>query len=193
MITTRFGTALAVAGILMIHSFLAAQQPFRSGLQPGTAIAAEFECLNVTGKHAGKKHCLLCENGLAPVAMIFARDVSAPLVNLLVQLDAATAKNLKSEFASFVVFLSADKDLPKQLEQLAEKRGIKHLVLSIYDPAGPDGFHVSRDAEVTVVLYREFLVAANHAFKKGELTDKDSTRILADLPKILAEKKKKAK
>jgi hypothetical protein len=192
MNTSRFVSCLALAGILLTCQIMPAQQPLRSSLQPGERIAAEFHCLNVTGKHAGKRHCLVCENGLSPVAMVFARSVDEPLLRLLVQLDAATAKNAKSEMGSFVVFLSADAELPAQLKKLAGKHSLKHLVLSVYDPAGPDGFQVAKEADVTVVLYREFIVGANHAFKKGELSDVASAKIVADLPRIL-EVKKKAK
>ena len=47
---------------------------------------------------------------------------------------------------------------------------------------------MAQDADVTVVLYRERVVKANHAFKKGELTDKDIEKIVAEVPMILAEK-----
>ena len=57
--------------------------------------------------------------------------------------------------------------------------------MSIDNSAGPEGYKVSKDAEVTVVLYTKQMVKANYAFKKGELTDKDVDKILADLPKIL--------
>src|SRR4029079_16835979 len=54
--------------------------------------------------------CLVCENGLNPVVMIFAREVSDPLVRLLGKIDAATAKHRESSLGSFVVFLkSSDK------------------------------------------------------------------------------------
>jgi hypothetical protein len=38
---------------------------------------------------------------------------------------------------------------------------------------------------VTVVLYREHEVKANHAFRPGELTPDACQAILADLPKIV--------
>ena len=190
MNASRLAACLSLAGLLAINAFLPAQQPLKSSIQPGEKILAEFHAFNVTGKHAGKQHCLVCENGLSPVAMVFARSVNEPLVRLLVQLDQATARNEKSDMGSFVVFLSADPELPKQLTKLAEKHAIKHLVLSTFEPAGPEGFSVARDADVTVVLYRDFQVGANHAFRKGALTEKDNARILADLPKILERKKK---
>ena len=89
---------------------------------------------------------------------------------------------------SFVVFLNDKDGLDKDLAKLAEKEKIQKTVLSIDNPAGPKEYGVAQDADVTVVLYRERVVKANHAFKKGELTDKDIEKIVAEVPMILAEK-----
>ncbi len=45
------------------------------------------------------------------------------------------------------------------------------------------------DADVTVILYVNHNVKANHPFKKGELDDKAIEKILADVKLILPEKK----
>jgi hypothetical protein len=166
-----------------------AKEPVKSGLQAGEQVTSIFEPLNVNGEHAGEPYCLVCENGANPVAMVFARDVSEPLVRLIAKLDAATAKGRKHDMGSFVVFLSDKEDLAPRLKEVAAKQSLRHLVLSIHDPTPPDGFEVSSEADVTVVLYREFKVLANHAFRKGELTDQAAEKILADVPKILAEPK----
>jgi hypothetical protein len=39
-----------------------------------------------------------------------------------------------------------------------------------------------------VLLYNDFNVKANHAFRKGELRDADITRIVGDVGKIVASK-----
>jgi hypothetical protein len=172
---------------LLLAGSLAADGPLRSGLQPGERIPSAFQPLNITGEHAGKQHCLVCENGANPVVMIFAREVSDPLARLLARLDAAAAKHRRAELGSFVVFLGDADDLKPRLEKLARDRALEHVVLSI-EPESPEGYKVSKGADVTVVLYTEHLVKANHAFKKGELTDKAADSLLADLPKILPKK-----
>ena len=118
-------------------------EPCKSGLQPGDKIATIFEPLNVTGEHAGEPHCLICENGLAPVAMLFARELNEPLLKLLVKLDAATANNRREQMGSFVVFLSEKEGLAEELAAAAKKANLRHTVLSIDKPAGPEGFKVS--------------------------------------------------
>jgi hypothetical protein len=180
LLCLAFGILLGVA-----LSGAEGAEPFKSGLQPGEKITMIFEPVNVTGEHAGEPYCLICENGLAPVAMLFAREVNEPLLKLLGRLDEATAKHRDQEMGSFVVFLSEKDGLSEQLAAAAKKRDFKRIVLSTYAPGGPEGFTVASDAELTVVLYREHEVKANHAFRRGELTAAASEKILADLPKIL--------
>ncbi|HEX5106034.1 MAG TPA: hypothetical protein VFV87_19580, partial [Pirellulaceae bacterium] len=172
----------------LVASSLPAAEPLQSGLQVGERLTNIFEPLNVTGPYAGEQHCLVCEMGLSPVAMVFAREVNEPLVKLLAQLDKATEKNRDVELGSFVVFLSEKEGLKEQLENVAKKQGLNHIILSTYDPAGPEGFKVAKDSDVTVVLYRQHLVKANHAIRKGELNEQAVEKIVGDLPKIVGEK-----
>src|SRR5262245_17854123 len=172
-------------GMIALAASSWAAEPVRSGLQPGEKITAIFEPLNVTGPFAGEPHCLVCENGVNPVAMIFARAPSEPLMKLASGLDAAAVKHSDQQLGSFIVFLSDAAGLADQLKAAAKRQDLKQLALTIDAPAGPEGFKVAADADVTVVLYRDFSVAANHAFRKGELTDAAVEKILADVPKIL--------
>ena len=181
-------TSLIVALLLSGALFLAESrgaEPCKSGLQAGDKITTIFEPINVTGEHAGEPYCLICENGLAPVAMLFARELDEPLLALIRKLDTATEQNRKQQMGSFVVFLSDKPGLQEELAAAAKKVQLKHTVLGIDKPAGPEGFNVSPDAALTVVLYREHDVKANHAFRRGELTNQAADKILADLPKIL--------
>lgn len=66
---------------------------------------------------------------------------------------------------------------------------IEQTVLSIDNPAGPKAYNVSKDADVTVVLYVDRKVKANHAFKKGELTDKDIEKFVSEVPMIVNDQK----
>ena len=158
----------------------------KSGPQTGQRVPGPFHPDNITGENAGKKHCLYCQFQDAPVAMIFAREVSPNLTKLIKSIDSANGKN--KTMGSCVVFLSNDGKLAKQLQTLAEKEGIKNTILAIDPPAGPEDYKIARDAEVTVVLYNDYIVAANHAFKKGELNDKAVAQVVGSLPKILSSK-----
>jgi hypothetical protein len=160
-------------------------EPVKSGLQPGEKITTIFEPVNINGEHAGEPYCLICENGLSPVVMIFARSTSEPLVKLLGKLEEACLKHKDQELGSFVVFLSESEKLRDELAALSKQNGYKRVVLSTFEPGGPDGFHVAGDAEVTVVLYREHEVKGNHTFRRGEFTAASADKVIADLPKIL--------
>lgn len=120
--------------------------------------------------------------------MIFAREVSGPLASLVKKIDEATAKNKSARMGSFVVFCSDDEKLEGKLKELANKEGLKNIVLSIDNPSGPPKYKVAKDAEVTVVLYVKQTVKVNYTFKKGELSDKDIEKVLSDVSKILPEK-----
>jgi hypothetical protein len=113
------------------------------------------------------------------------------LTSLVKKLDAATDKNSSAKMGSFVVFCNDDAKLPDRLKALAKKEGLKHTILTQFGRTGPDGYDVAKDAEVTVVLYVKKNVKVNRVFKKGELEEADVDKILADLSKILPEKKDK--
>ena len=117
--------------------------------------------------------------------MIFAREVSDSLASLVKKIDAETAKNSKAKMGSFVVFLSDDEKLESAVKSLADRQGLKNIVLSIDNVAGPKGYNVSKDADITVVLYKENVVKANHTFAKGKLTEKDIEKVSADIAKLV--------
>jgi hypothetical protein len=177
--------ATALLGLAMLVGSTMAGDKLKSGPQVGELLPGPFHPLNVTGAHAGEKHCLYCEHGPAPVAMIFARTPSEQLTNLVKKIDAATAQNAKAEMGSFVVFLSDKEDLAKNLKTLAEKNSIKKTVLSIDNPAGPEDYKVAKEADVTVVLYRNAKVISNFTFRAGQLDNKAIDQIVNDIPKIL--------
>jgi hypothetical protein len=121
--------------------------------------------------------------------VIFAREVSDNLTSLVKKIDEATEKNRGCRMGSFVVFCSDEEGLKKKLEDLADKEKLKRTVLTIDNPAGPGGYDIAKDADVTVLLYTRQTVKVNHAYKKGELTEREVERILSELPQILPEKK----
>jgi hypothetical protein len=184
MRTYRIAVAAVLALGLIVGGVVAGDK-LKSGPQAGEKLAGPFHPLNVTGEKAGEKNCLYCSNGSNPVAMVFARNVSPTLTKLIKKIDGCTAKNSECKMGSFVVFLSDSEGLEKQLKAIAEKQGITKTVLSIDNPAGPKGYKVSKEADVTVVLYTDRTCKANFAFKTGELKEKDIDAIITSVKKIL--------
>jgi hypothetical protein len=178
-------TALVVALLVGTVAVYAEKgEKLTSGPQVDQKVPGPFHPLNVTGDKAGEKNCLFCSNGDNPVAMIFARTPNKQVANLIKKIDEATIKNKGCDMGSFVVFLSDDDGLEKKLKEINDKEGLKKIVLSIDNPAGPKGYNVSKDADVTVVLYTKRTVKANYAFKKGDLDEKSIDKIVSDVSKI---------
>jgi hypothetical protein len=173
----------------MLVGAVFAADAVKSGPQVNDDVPGPFHPVNVTGAKAGKKNCLYCQNGANPVAVVFAREVTPEVTKLIKKLDQCTAKNDECKMGSYVVFLCDKEGLEKDLKALAEKEKLEKIILSIDNPAGPEDYKISKDAEVTVLLYTKHIVKSNHAFKKGELKDRDIEAIVKEVPKILPEKK----
>jgi hypothetical protein len=94
-------------------------------------------------------------------------------------------KNQEAGMGSYAVFHGDQEELQPRLEALAQKQGLKALILSIEHPGEPKSYNIAADAEVTVLLYNDFTVRANHAFAKGQLDDNAVERVVKDVGKIV--------
>jgi len=179
-----FAATLIVA---LCAAFVTAEekQSVKSGPQVGEKLAGPFSPLNINGDKAGEKNCLYCSNGTNPVAMVFARQPSEELTKLIKKLDAQCEKNKSAKMGSFVVFCAKEEDLETKLKKCAKDCDLKHVVLSIDNPAGPEDYNVAKDADITVVLYVDRTCKANYTFKKGEFKEKNIDAIVEGLSKIL--------
>lgn len=174
-----------LAFMLLLHTVAG---PLRSGPQPDDAILTPFRPLNLNGEYANEQHCLVCENGNNPVVMIFARDLSEPLLHLIRRLEALTEKHRREQLGAFVVFLKDGEEFRKQLEGVAAKQRLKNVILSIEDPAALEDYRIAADADVTVVLYTKAVVRVNHAWRRRAADLRSVDAVLADLPRILPPK-----
>ncbi|MFN0018601.1 MAG: hypothetical protein ACKVP0_10100 [Pirellulaceae bacterium] len=118
---------------------------------------------------------------------IFARKLTDDLASLVKQVDEKVGANKDKKMASFVVILSEDPAAHEaKLKELAKKEGIKNAPLTTYEnSAGPESYKVSKDAEVTVLLWLDRKVKANHAFAPGKLNKDGIKAVLDDTAKIL--------
>lgn len=114
------------------------------------------------------------------------------MTSLVKKLDAAVAENKDAKMGSFVVVMTDDADkMEKSLKELAEKEKLSKVVLTIESSAGPGDYDISKDADVTVVLYKKKTVVKNMAFGKGKFDSKAVDAVAAELKSILPEKKGK--
>lgn len=158
----------------------------KSGPQPGEKVPGAFHPLNINGEDAGKRACLYCNAGDSPVVAVFARSADNPaLQKLIAALEVETEKHAQAELNSFVVYCSGDTTLPLKLKKFADDAKLKRVILAVEAEEGPEKYSIHKDAEVTVLLYKERVVVANYAFAKGKMTEADVAKIVADIPKIV--------
>jgi len=121
------------------------------------------------------------------VVAIFTRSITDNLTSLVKQIDEQVAENEDQKMESFVVLLSNDPDADEaKLTELAEKAGIKNVPLTIFDGiAGPPGYNIAEDAEVTVLLWKDQTTVVNHAFAKGRLYKASVKKVVESTSKIL--------
>lgn len=176
---------LAVAGIaasIAVPSMAAV----KSGLEEG-ASPAPFHVLDVTGPSKGKKLCYRCQYGSKPTVSIFVREVNDELAKLVKNTDKFVGKNKDVKAAAFVVLLTDNPDAAEaKLKALAKKHDIKNVPLTIFDgKAGPKAYNIAKDADVTVVMWNESSVTANHSYKKGELNKAEMKKITMSTTKLV--------
>jgi hypothetical protein len=174
-----FLAALLSAGLVMAGSVA-------SGPQVGDKVPGPFKPMNVTGEDAGKAACQYCKNGPRPVAVIFAKQVTPALAQLIKRIDAATVAS-KDGMGSYVVICSDAPGVDRQLLGVAQQMQIQQTVLTTYKAGGPEKYRLNPQADVTVLLYNHFTVKANHAFQNAELTETAINAIVVDLGKMLAD------
>src|SRR5262249_53509972 len=120
-IVSVIGIVLVVA-LTFPRALLA--DPIQSGPQVGDKVPGPFAPRNITGSNAGEKCCPYCKNGPRPVVVVFAKEVSPALIQLLKTIDRATGMNREKGLGSYVVFCSDTDGIGRQLQGMAQKEGI---------------------------------------------------------------------
>lgn len=109
------------------------------------------------------------------------------MASLVKKIDEATVKNKKAEMGSFVIFLDKSDEMEKKVKTFGDKVAVQKTVLALDNPAGPKGYNIAKEANVTVLLYVGRKVKANFVFEKGKLTTADVEKIMKEVPKIISE------
>lgn len=166
-----------------------AAEPCVSGIPVGGE-PGPYSFLVATGPDRGQPTCYFCgqDKGVKPTAVVFARTVTAPLGKLLAKLDAATAAHKNSGFKAWMTLLTDTADLDG-LAKWAQAQGLKTVPVGAFEDAdGPPKYRVSRDADVTVLLFVNKKIVANYAFRAGELNDAQVADVVNALPKLFEKK-----
>jgi hypothetical protein len=183
-------SVVLVSGLLLCGgAVVAAEVDLKSGPQPGANLPGPFSPYNVTNAdlpdRAGTRNDYVEQYGSNPVALVFVSGSLVTLVKLLGR-EVARDKSEKLRLRAVVVVLSEDEATEEKLKGLSRKEEIRNVSLAVMGPGGPKRYQLSPAADVTVVLYRQNKVVANHAFKKGELNEKSIEAALRDVRRIVA-------
>ena len=118
---------------------------------------------------------------------IFTRKITDELASLVKKIDDTVGKNGKKKMAAFVVLLSDNpEEDEKKLKALAKKYQIKNIPLTLYrDNKGPENYTLSKDAELTVMMWVGQNVKVNHAYKSAKINKKEIAKVVASTSKIL--------
>jgi len=169
-------------------NFAFADSP-QSGLRPGQR-PGPYSAVISTGPERGQSFCYICETADKPAVVIFARTVNDTLAKLVQSLDKAVDENKKAGLRVWVTFLNPDQlSLDPKIVEWAQKHGIRNVPIGVLEDAdGPPSYRLSRDAEVTIVLFVKQKVVANSAYRSNEMGDAQVAEILKSLPRITGTK-----
>lgn len=177
---------LACLCVMAMVCVVAVAAELESGLAPGEKVGA-YNVKDITGPNAGKSLCYRCKFGARPVVNVFVREVDDNLAKLVVEIDKIVAQNEEKKMAAFVTVLAEDADkIAPKLEEIAKKNDIKNVPLTIFDGAsGPESYKISKDADVTVMMWNKGEVKASVALAKGKLDATAIKSVVSNTSKIL--------
>lgn len=155
-------------------------------LEVGSPVGA-FYVADVTGPAAGTKLCYRCKFKDRPVVSIFAREVNDQVAGLVKQVDSVVGQNQDQKMAAFVVLLTDEPESAEgTLKAVAQKHGIQNTPLTTFDGvAGPASYKLSKDADVTVMMWVDGQLKVNEALKLDELDDSKVSAVLSGTEQIL--------
>ena len=186
----RFIAAMFIVFAVFLPSLYAAD-PCTSGLTLGQKPGPYSSIVSV-GAERGQSHCYICDTADHPAVVLFARHLSEPLGKLVAGLDKAVADDKAAGLRAWVTFLSNDQTaLDPKIVEWAKKYADRDVPLGVFENIdGPPSYRISRDAELTVLLFVNRKVVRNFAFREGELTEERAADVLKALPDVLAPAKK---
>jgi hypothetical protein len=182
------------------------------------SIPGSFQAWMVTGKHAGRYHSPTTAHGLNPVVLIFARDLEGPdkpLFDLIKKLDQLAVQHPDARLGVCVVFLNdvglreaigrageeyrtkfreispAKQTLEEQIRSTAKEQGIQKVEFGLDTAAGPRGYGIEEQKQITVLFYRDHTVLDRQAFAKDKFTEADVNRIVGTVTKTVTDLEKR--
>jgi hypothetical protein len=175
-----------VAASAAVVAYVMAEDKNSDCLAVGDGVAA-FNVTDVTGPAAGEELCYRCRYGGRPVVSIFAKAMTDDVAKLTKEIDAVVGENKDKKMAAFVVMLSDEPEsLNDVLKQVAKEHSIEHTPLTTFNGVdGPAPYKLSKDADVTVMMWVDSKVQVNESLKANDLTAEKIAALVKNTGKIL--------
>lgn len=156
------------------------------GLELGTDVGA-FYVLDVTGPAAGEKLCYRCRYGSRPVVSVFTRKVNDNVAALIEEVDQVVGKNQSKDMKAFVVVLTDEPDANKAaLKKVADDKKVANTPLTTFEGvAGPSSYNLSKDSEVTVMMWVDGKLKVNETLNSADLTKAKISSVIGKTSEIL--------
>src|SRR5262245_31804919 len=123
---------VTLALLVVTQALAAGQNELQSGPQVGEHLPGPLYSVvaySAESNLIGKKTDFNEMFGQARTVLVFARQMTNPLANLIKKLDAEA-----NRFSVVVVHLSDDAALEASLKDFGERQGINHVILTIAEP-----------------------------------------------------------
>jgi hypothetical protein len=166
----RLFTLLFLVPILAAPSFADDEQKGPTFPEPGSSIPGPYHVRNITGPRKGYYHCLVCRNGLNPVAAVLVEPQKpdgakedwladwvkdnladdAPLCKLFKKLSTVSEKNPDAFLGVYAIFFAnkAEEDpLLIRLAKLPEALDTKNIIYAVGSPDEPKS-RVEKNKEI---------------------------------------------
>ncbi len=183
-------------------------------LSPGESatIPGSFQSWMMTGKHAGRFHSPVCEYGLHPMALVFARDPiesEAAFGDLLQKLDQSIAKHPGLDSGATALLLvdggfraavesggeefgkklaaaavALDK-LKERLELLKKSKELERVTLGLVNEDNLGAFKLDEKSAATVLICNEQKILARYDLPREKVTEQETGAIAAAFEKLL--------
>lgn len=102
------------------------------------------------------------------------------------RLQAKVDESVKAADAPLAQAIAFKNAMTAQLTALAKDLKLQLVEIGLTGPAGPPGYDLNKDADVTLIAYHKDTVVLSRAYRKGELTAEEVSQVLADLRDALA-------
>lgn len=171
-----------------------------------------FQVLGVSGPHAGRYYCPVCDYGLDPMVLVFVRDpadIDKPLQGFLKKVDELSTQHpdarlggcvivlndggyleaLESKLDNLAKAIDAKDALEAALKELAKAPdfNLQHVTLNLDTAAGPKDYNISPEASLTVLVVNKQLVVFRQTFTKEKPSEEQLEKIFQEVQKTTFE------